>query len=174
MSTRPELTTQRLKLRAPAAGDAPRIAELCNDFDVCRMTTRMPYPYGLEDAEGFLQAVATNDISREIVFAIEDERDGLVGVLGFHPAEPFGPEIGYWFGRPYWGRGYATEAAEAATLWAHEAWGKRVVVAGHFADNPASGNVLIKAGFLYTGEVQHRHSTARGGPTPTRMMVRLP
>lgn len=173
MSTRPELKTPRLKLRAPSLDDAPRIATFCNDFDVARMTTRMPYPYGLEDAEGFLVAVADNDPSREIVFAVEDETDGLVGVLGFHPAEPFGPELGYWFGRPYWGRGYATEAAEAATLWAHADWGKRVVVAGHFADNPASGQVLVKSGFLYTGEVVRRHSTARGGPTETRMMVCL-
>jgi RimJ/RimL family protein N-acetyltransferase len=61
----------------------------------------------------------------------------------------------------------------AVLSWAREVWGRRAVVSGHFADNPASGRVLEKAGFLYTGEVQPRHSTARGEVAPTRMMVWL-
>ena len=48
------------------------------------------------------------------------------------------------------------------------------MVAGHFADNPASGQVLCKAGFLYTGDVELRPSAARGrADVPTRMMVWL-
>ena len=47
------------------------------------------------------------------------------------------------------------------------------VVAGHFADNPASARVLVKAGFLYTGVVSPKFSVARGEPAPIRMMVRL-
>jgi RimJ/RimL family protein N-acetyltransferase len=43
-------------------------------------------------------------------------------------------------------------------------------VAGHFADNPASGRVLEKAGFLYTGERRRRFSLSRGEPVETRMM----
>ena len=66
-----------------------------------------------------------------------------------------------------------TEAARAAMAWAREQWGRRVVVSGHFADNPASGRVLEKAGFLYTGEVQPRHCHARGQTADTRMMIWL-
>ena len=57
--------------------------------------------------------------------------------------------------------------------WARQDWRKKLVVAGHFADNPASGQVLVKAGFLYTGVVEHKPSTARGESVPTRMMVWL-
>ncbi|HEX7887447.1 MAG TPA: GNAT family N-acetyltransferase, partial [Phenylobacterium sp.] len=79
-----------------------------------------------------------------------------------------------WFGRPFWGRGYATEAVTGALRWAGSDWRKNVVWAGHFADNPASGQVLCKAGFLYTGDVEPRPSVARGGAAvPTRMMVWL-
>jgi hypothetical protein len=46
-------------------------------------------------------------------------------------------------------------------------------MAGHFADNPASGQVLIKTGFLYTGDVTPRFSLGRGVDAPTRMMVWL-
>jgi RimJ/RimL family protein N-acetyltransferase len=82
-------------------------------------------------------------------------------------------EIGYWLGRPFWGRGYMTEAVDAALLWAGDGWGRRYLLAGHFADNPASGQVLVKAGFLYTGDVVPRFSMARGEEAPTRMMVWL-
>jgi hypothetical protein len=46
-------------------------------------------------------------------------------------------------------------------------------MAGHFSDNPASGRVLEKAGFLYTGEVRRGFSRARGAETETRRMVWL-
>ena len=53
-------------------------------------------------------------------------------------------------------------------------WRKKLDVTGHFADNPASGQVLVKAGFLYTGDVEMRACNARGGElVPTRLMVWL-
>jgi RimJ/RimL family protein N-acetyltransferase len=44
-------------------------------------------------------------------------------------------------------------------------------MASHFTDNPASGRVLSKAGFLYTGEVRELRSVARAAEAPARMMV---
>lgn len=174
MGDQPEtIATTRLTLREPRWDDAARLAELANDFDVVRMTTGMPFPYTLQDADGFLRRMQARDRAREAVFAIDHADEGVVGVLGFHPTEPRAPEVGYWIGRPYWGQGYATEAATAALDWARAGWGRRLVVSGHFADNPASGRVLEKAGFLYTGVVQPRHSKARGEAAPTRMMVWL-
>lgn len=169
----PRIETRRLVLRAPGAQDIETIATLANDIDIARMTTRMPYPYSRADAETFIARAQTVDPDREAVFAIEREGCGVVGVLGLHPQGSYGPEIGYWIGRPYWGQGIASEAACAAMDWARQGWRRRVAVAGFFADNPASGRVLERAGFLYTGEVQHRLSLARGETAPTRMMVWL-
>lgn len=170
--TSPKIDTNRLRLRAPARGDAPRMAELCGDIDIPRMTTRMPWPYRLEDAAQFIAASEQQDHDRETSFVIEHPDEGVVGCVGLTISERL-PEIGYWVGQRYWGRGFATEACRGALRWAKQAWGKKVVVAGHFADNPASAAVLIKSGFLYTGDVEMRHSRARGEPTPTRMMVWL-
>lgn len=169
----PVIETRRLALRAPRPEDAPRLVALANDPDIARMTLRMPSPYSVAHAEEFLANVAAQDPRKGSTFLIEHEDQGPVGVIGlFNDADPV-PETGYWIGRPYWGRGYATEALQGALSWARSRWRKRALVAGHFVDNPASGRVLEKAGFLYTGEVRPGLSRARGGPVETRRMVWL-
>ena len=170
---RDEIATERLRLRRPRAQDAGAIARLAGDFAICSMTTRMPYPYAEHDARAFVDLVGAQNRARDNTFVIDHPDDGLVGAVGFHQAAGQPLEMGYWIGRPYWGRGYATEAANGALAWAQDDWRRRVVTASHFADNDASARVLIKTGFLYTGEVQTRHSRARGAAVPTRMMVWL-
>lgn len=167
----PVIATRRLTLRAPAPEDAATIAHLANDLGIARNTSRMPHPYGAADAEAFVTAVAGQDPTSAHTFLIDHDDHGPVGVVGaFHDADPM-PEIGYWIGRPYWGRGLATEAVQGLVFWAGKRWGKRALTAGHFADNPASGRVLEKAGFLPTGEVRQLFSRARGEEVATRRMV---
>jgi RimJ/RimL family protein N-acetyltransferase len=169
----PTLSTERLLLRGVVNADAERVAELANDRQVAEMTTAMPHPYTLAEAERWLARCRALDWEREAHFVIEHRSFGVVGGLGFKPGPNGRPEIGCWLGRPFWNRGYATEACRAALQWARRDWRKTLVVAGHFADNPASGQVLCKAGFLYTGDVELRWSQAREGPVRTRMMVWL-
>ncbi len=169
----PVVETRRLVLRSPGLHDVPRLATLADDPDIARMTMRMPHPYRARDAEDFVVQVAGQDPRRAATFVIEHEDHGPVGVLGmFENGDPM-PETGYWIGREFWGRGYATEALEGALVWAGRKWKRRALMAGHFADNPASGRVLEKAGFLYTGETRPQFSQARGETVDTRMMVWL-
>jgi RimJ/RimL family protein N-acetyltransferase len=167
------LESPRLILRPPRLGDVPAISRLVDDPGVARMTTGIPHPYPQDAAGAWVEQKSVGPGDGEAVFALETAGDGFVGVLGFEPAPLGAVEIGYWLGRPFWGRGLMTEAVRAAVAWAGGVWGKRWVRAGHFADNPASGQVLIKAGFLYTGEVAPRFSVGRGEAAPTRMMVWL-
>lgn len=173
IETSPVVETRRLILRAPAPQDAPRIAALANDLDIARMTKRMPHPFRIEDAEDFVIQVASQDPARANTFVIEHEAEGPIGVIGLFEGEDRVPETGYWIGRDYWGRGFATEALDGALVWAGRRWKRRALVAGHFADNPASGRMLEKAGFLYTGETRRAWSRARGAEADTRMMVWL-
>ena len=167
----PVISTERLTLRGPVRSDAEAIYRLASDLNVTGQTSQMPHPYGMADAEAFLDRAMGADFHAEPTFAIEHRNFGVVGVLSFDAGER--PELGYWLGRPYWNRGYMTEAVRGALKWARRDWRKNVVVAGHFADNPASGQVLCKSGFLYTGDVELRPSAARGQAVPTRMMVWL-
>ena len=168
-----QLRTGRLVLRPPRLADAARIAALANDYEVAKMTGGMPYPYALADAEAFIESALRFDLARDVAFIIEQPGEGPIGGLGFNSRHAPGPEVGYWLGRPYWGRGLASEALAAAMAWARDEWDQRCVVANHFVDNPASGVVLVKAGFLYTGEVGPRPCRARGADTPSRGMVWL-
>ena len=169
----PVIETRRLKLRAPERRDVAVMARLANDFDVVRMTARMPWPYTARDAEAFVGRCEQRDWDEDATFAIELEDEGFAGVLGFFANADEELEVGYWLGRPFWGRGIATEALKGALVWASRDWGKRCVTAGHFEDNPASGVVLTKADFLYTGVVREMPSVARGETARSRMMVWL-
>ncbi len=182
---RASLATRRLRLRFPVAADAPALALHANDPDVARNTTGIPIPYTLEQAQAFVARACFGDPAHEALFAVcraggaEDggaktaETTEVIGLLGFHANEEDDLEVGYWLGRPFWGRGYMTEALCAAMAWAGGPWRRRYVVSGHFDDNPASGAVLIKAGFLPTGETRWRFSLARGETARTRMMIWL-
>lgn len=170
---KPEIETPRLKLRAPVIADAPHIAHLANDLDVVRMTARLPYPYRRIDAEDFIARTARPAANGDQTLVIDHRDEGPIGSIGLFTSQTGHPEIGYWIGKPFWGQGLATEALSGFQTWAHVARGRRYLTAGHFADNGASAQVLIKAGFLYTGEVRPLHSLARNTTVPSRMMVWL-
>lgn len=173
IDVRPAIGTDRLILRGVTRADAPVIAEFANDLGVVGNTSQMPYPYRTTDADAFVAAAERADPRHEAVFAIEHREFGVIGVLAFDRNSAGRGEVGYWLGRPFWNRGYATEALCAALRWVKFDWRRHVVWAGHFADNRASGQVLVKAGFLYTGDVEWRQSVSRAEPVPTRMMVWL-
>jgi RimJ/RimL family protein N-acetyltransferase len=163
-----EIETKRLKLRALRMSDATRVAQLCGDPDVATMIARAPLPYLEVAAEGLIMTLAARrPRGEEFVFAAELPGEGLIGMIGAHKAGEDAFEVGYWFGRPFWGKGFASETLGA---FLSEAQSLGALLAGHFVDNPASGRVLEKAGFAYTGETGELFSMARGRSAPVKRM----
>jgi len=98
-----------------------------------------------------------------LVFLRTDGAPQLVGAVGLARKEGEDQtELGYWIARPFWGRGIATEAARALIENGRESLRVKRFVAGHFTDNPASGQVLRKLGFRSTGRTRPRFSAGRG------------
>ena len=143
----PVLATARLVLRAPRRSDIKAIAVLANDRRIAANTARIPHPYAIEDAEQFIAAV--NKREGEACFAVT--LDGApIGVCSVDLRED-GPELGYWLGVPFWGRGLATEAARALIDHAFGDLEHETLISGARVNNPASRRVLEKCGFQWTG-----------------------
>lgn len=153
--------TPRLLLRPGWMEDAPALAEAIGDPAVLRNLTRAPAAYTPANAEEFLAQPQDPRLPRLLAFSRTHGAPRLVGGCGVHQAEDGAVELGYWIARPYWGLGFATEAARAV-LGMAKAAGVRDIRAAHFVDNPASGNVLRKIGFRCTGRVERRFSLGRG------------
>ena len=143
----PVLETERLALRAPRFEDAKAIAQLANDRRIAENTTRIPHPYRLSDAEAF---IAQANKEGDLAFLITHE-DEPIGACGLAQLDGPAPDLGYWIGAPYWGNGYATEAARALIDYAFTELGHEALQAGARVTNPASRRVLEKCGFQWTG-----------------------
>lgn len=152
MAPIPELRTKRLVLRPFRASDIPDLVRLAGAREVAATTARIPHPYTEADARHFLEHLE-KDKDFGYAFAITLLASGeLVGAVGLHPAtgQPRA-ELGYWIGVPYWGNGYATEAAEAVVAFGFESLKLHRIFAGYFRGNDASRRVLEKLGFSDEG-----------------------
>ncbi len=163
------IRTERLFLRPAWAEDAPAVAAQIADWDVVRNLARAPWPYTLADAAAFCSgAVLAAGESAFLIFGRTDGDPQLIGAIGFGPVRDGRDiELGYWLGRAHWGRGYALEAGRAVLHLAFDGLRHDRVIAGHFVDNPASGKVLKRLGFVPTGEVGVRPCKAQGRAIPS-------
>ncbi|MET1413426.1 GNAT family N-acetyltransferase [Roseibium sp. HPY-6] len=163
----PVLETGRLVLRPPHADDIDRCAELLGDYQVAKMLSRVPYPYDLEQGRQYLErSVARWENlaeADELGFHIDHEGE-LIGGLGFKKLQGT-PEIGYWLGRAYWGKGFMSEALNAAIGWVFENTIHERLACEAMMENPASIKVMERTGFRPVGEVNCA-SVSRGETLP--------
>jgi len=155
----PTLTTRRLVLRPLGLEDAKAVETLAGrDFEVARWMTSFTWPYVDGGAEAFLEANQTADpLTDEAAFAVT--LGGiLIGVTAIEApgdleGQPDCPTLGYWFGRPFHGFGYAPEAARAALDWGFSAHdGCPAIAARVYEENTRSRAVLRKLGFRAVGK----------------------
>lgn len=155
--------SERLLLRPPWPEDWKLVLGGIADEGVVRNLARAPWPYEPQHARDFVRLPIEPAFPRFLVTRADNAQ--LVGCIGIDPCDGE-VELGYWIARQHWGQGYATEAARAV-LDVAQMLGHRRIVASHFLDNPASGRVLRKLGFVPTGTIRNRHSCGRGGEAPT-------
>jgi RimJ/RimL family protein N-acetyltransferase len=150
-----QLQTDRLTLRPYEASDIPALIRLAGAREVAATTLRIPHPYTEEAAQQFIatceQDAASGSITRfAICLRNTGEFCGGIGLL-MDEGQPHRAELGYWIGVPFWGHGYATEAARAMLDYGFRTLGLHRIYASYVSENVASGVVLRKIGMTREG-----------------------
>ncbi len=147
------IETKRLWLRWPRVQDAAAIERLAGDKDVADMTGTVPHPYPHGEAERFIfNARKDNALGTRLSFAMvsRNKPDHFMGLIGSRITDQ-GADLGYWLGKPFWGHGYATEAAHALIDAIFSYTEIKELSASARVINPASRHVIEKSGFQFTG-----------------------
>ena len=150
----PVLETERLRLRPFTLDDEAAVFALASDPEVARFV-RFEAHRTLAETRAFLELVLQHYArGKPFAWAVvrrEDER--LIGSCGFvsESDERKSAEIGYWLGKPYWGQGYAVEAARALVRFGFEQMGLERVEAKCFVGNRAGQRVIEKLGMKFEG-----------------------
>lgn len=150
MTAPPTLETERLRLRPYTETDIAEMLPLIGTREVAATTLRIAHPYTEKDAKGFLALTRDPD---KLWLAITLRTDGSqIGGVGLRLDEQHQhAELGYWLGVPYWGKGYATEAAREIMRYGFEELHQHRIFASHFKHNPTSGRILTKLGMRHEG-----------------------
>lgn len=158
--------TERLLLRPGWAEDALPLRDAIAHEEVAFKLARLPWPYTLGDAQWFLNLPRAEGQVEFLILKRTRGEPKIIGGIGISSEVEDAPELGYWITPSEWGKGYVTEAGRAVMDIARRTLRLPRLVSGHFVDNPASGKVLRKLGFVPTGKVENRHCLARGEARP--------
>jgi RimJ/RimL family protein N-acetyltransferase len=173
-----DLTTGRLKLRQWRDADLAPFAALNADPEVMRY---FPSSLTQEQSDEFAGS-AHDTIERQGwgLWAVEvSDGPPFIGFVGLNRVsfeEHFTPavEVGWRLARPFWGNGYATEAATAAVSFAFERLDLDEVVSFTSTTNEPSIRVMRRLGMRHdvAGDFDHPR-VAEGNPLRRHVLYRL-
>ncbi|MDX1547868.1 MAG: GNAT family N-acetyltransferase [Rhodothermales bacterium] len=156
----PTLTTERLVLRPFMPMDAEAVHRLASNRAIADTTISVPHPLERSVVAAWFQAYADAFAEgRGAYYAVTEAEGGaLAGQIGLRGIEPEHgqAELTFWIGEPFWGRGYASEAARRMVHYGFGVLRLNRIYACHMVRNPASGRVLAKAGMRQEGVLRQR------------------
>ncbi|SDG10493.1 Protein N-acetyltransferase, RimJ/RimL family [Onishia taeanensis] len=153
------MRTERLILRQWNDEDLSPFAEMCRDKEVMEF-----FPKRLTKEESYSMGRNIKSLIAERgwgFWAVEVPGEShFIGFVGLHTPNdsmPFSPcvEIGWRLAKAYWGRGYATEAANEALRYAFTQLGLEEVVSFTTVNNLRSQAVMEKIGMSYASNFEH-------------------
>ncbi len=148
-----DIKAPHLILRRLQSTDAAALADLAGDKKIAATKLHIPHPFSTEDANAMIQH-AHQGFSEGTSYHYGMVADAkLVGVaaLRLTPGELGTADVMYWLGVPYWGRGYATKAAQALIYYGFGQLNLQCITAKHALFNPASAKVMKKCGATHRG-----------------------
>lgn len=154
-----ELKTERLILRPWKESDAQSLYEYAKDPDVGPIAGWPPH----KSVEESLNVIRDVFNGAECYAICEKENNKAIGAielkLNGQTDKEDECELGYWLGKPFWGRGYMPEAAKELIRHGFEDLKMSVIWCGYYDGNNKSKRVQEKVGFAY-------HHTCQEVPVP--------
>jgi RimJ/RimL family protein N-acetyltransferase len=146
------LETSRLILRPWCEDDAEELYKYACDAEVGPPAGWPPHT-SVENSRDIIRGV----LSAPETYAVCLKEDGKpIGSVGLKTGSNTDMterddecELGYWIGKPFWGRGLIPEASRELIRHAFEELGMRAVWCGYYDGNVKSRRVQDKLGFVY-------------------------
>ncbi len=153
----PEIETARLRLRMFTSGDLDELLLVFGDPEVMKyLGIEAGTTLSREETKLVLQKMSEfwvrHGFGRWAVINKEDNK--LIGLCGFRLLDD-ALELVYALAKPYWGRGFATEAARASLRFGFEELSYDSIVAITRHANMGSRRVMSKLLMTYEQEVNH-------------------
>lgn len=149
-----KLHTQRLLLRPLQLTDAEAMyLGWTTDVEVVKYLSWKPH-LSVDETKRIISYWMSNYADPKFyIWGIQLNQGPLIGTISIHSIqEAFSRgEVGYALAKPYWHKGYVSEALQAIVDYAFGVIQFNRLEAHHAIGNPASGKVLIKNGFQYEG-----------------------
>jgi ribosomal-protein-alanine N-acetyltransferase len=160
-----KLTTSRLMLRPLQLTDAESMfLGWATDSDVVKYLSWKPH-LSVDETKRIISYWMSNYPDPKFyIWGIQLKNGPLIGTISIHSIhEVFQRgELGYALAKRYWNQGYVTEALQAVVDYSFGIIGFNRLEAHHSIYNPASGAVLIKAGFQHEGVLRQYYRSNDG------------
>lgn len=167
------MQTERIILRSWQESDAEALYKYASNPIVGERAGWSPH----KSVDESLEIIRTVFNSPTIWAIVLKESNEVIGAMGYMPdcslnlpARKGEPLVGYWVGEPYWNQGICTEALQLMLEYIRTETCYTSLISSHFIDNPASGRVMEKCGFLPTGETAFDEPLPTGEERPMRVL----
>ena len=143
------LETERLMLRPWCEADAETLFCLACDPEVGPSAGWMPHT-SVEHSREIIRTM----LSKPTVWAVCGKDEHPIGNIHLDFDTPLGEhdgecELGYWLGKPFWGQGLMTEAAQVLLSYGFDVLDVPAVWSGYYEENTKSRRVQEKLGFVH-------------------------
>jgi len=150
------LESKRLLFRSFNLADSQLIYQFLQEKEIADNTISIPYPYLEGMAEAWIgthqQQLAIGDYKYAVVLKDTSE---FIGAIEIFVVEEFHHGIlGYWLAKPFWGKGYGTEAVARIIQFGFEDLKLHKIIGEHFKYNHRSGRVMEKNGMQQEGRMR--------------------
>lgn len=146
------LNTERLMLRKWTESDAESLFEYAKDLDVGPIASWPPH----KNKDESLNVIKNVFNGAECYAICEKGNNKAIGAIELKlngstdmTDRDDECELGYWLGKPFWGKGYMPEAAREIIRHAFEELGMTTIWCGYYEGNYKSKRVQEKLGFIY-------------------------